>query len=388
MPEILNPLNVTVNTGGTITLPTVTSHNIFIFSGTSTLVSGYNIVPDSGAVEGMLFIIKWNAQVTYSGGNVVTIFGTALTQVQAVSELTVTCYYNGSSWEVDILVDAESLPNNYNGVETTTVPSGGGTVTLLTGTNKVTQHFIGTVTLSSSYTITAGGFPSNGDRFEIVWSAVCTLGVNSVTIFGISLDSIQALSGNVTVVATYNGSAWIAELIQGELKTNAVTNPMLAQMPTMTIKGNNTGGTANANDLTVAELKTMLGYYFDNAEQVHDTKYTLIASDPNPVLQLSVAPPTGTYYVSWGATITGTSSNIIAAIDLLGVGALSSGGGTLTQTDIHSGDFSVGSSGAFVGRCGTVNLNGTQIPTLYFNTTATVTSVEVVNAWMSVNKIS
>jgi len=115
------------------------------------------------------------------------------------------------------------------------------------------------VTLSSSYTITAGGFPSNGDRFEIVWSSVCTLGANSVTIFGISLDSIQALSGNVTVVATYNGSAWIAELIQGELKTNAVTNPMLAQMPTMTIKGNNTGSTANADDLTVAEVQAMLG---------------------------------------------------------------------------------------------------------------------------------
>lgn len=56
-------------------------------------------------------------------------------------------------------------------------------------------------------------------------------------------------TGDVTSVA--DGATTIAN--------NAVTNAKVAQMATMTIKGNNTGGTANASDLTVAQVKTMLG---------------------------------------------------------------------------------------------------------------------------------
>lgn len=43
------------------------------------------------------------------------------------------------------------------------------------------------------------------------------------------------------------------------IKTNTVANSNLAQMPTLTIHGNNTGGTANVLNLTVSQVNTMLG---------------------------------------------------------------------------------------------------------------------------------
>jgi hypothetical protein len=61
---------------------------------------------------------------------------------------------------------------------------------------------------------------------------------------------ITALTGDVTASGPGSVGATIA--------SNAVTNAKAAQMATLTIKGNNTGGTANASDLTVAQTKAML----------------------------------------------------------------------------------------------------------------------------------
>lgn len=69
--------------------------------------------------------------------------------------------------------------------------------------------------------------------------------LNSITGSGIT-----SLTGDVTGTGPGATATTIA--------SNVVSNSKLAQMPTMTIKGNNTGGTANADDLTATEVTAML----------------------------------------------------------------------------------------------------------------------------------
>lgn len=63
-------------------------------------------------------------------------------------------------------------------------------------------------------------------------------------------SAITALTGDV--VATGPGS------VAATIQTNVVNNSKLAQMPANTIKGNNTGATANAIDLTSSQVNAML----------------------------------------------------------------------------------------------------------------------------------
>jgi hypothetical protein len=64
-----------------------------------------------------------------------------------------------------------------------------------------------------------------------------------------SLATVSNLTGPVTSV----GAATT-------ITADAVTNAMLANMPTMTVKANNTGGSDNPVDVTVPNFKTMLAY--------------------------------------------------------------------------------------------------------------------------------
>src|SRR6185312_1532048 len=76
----------------------------------------------------------------------------------------------------------------------------------------------------------------------------------------ISYDNSTYITGNQSI--SFNPSGDVTGMAVGTttltpnltIGANKVLNTMLAKMPTLTLKGNNTGGTANASDLTVAQV--------------------------------------------------------------------------------------------------------------------------------------
>ncbi len=164
------------------------------------------------------------------------------------------------------------------------------------------QYYVMTtagVSLSSSLTIAYGGAgtPPTGMVGMFFFPGGVTLGVNTFTIFGYALSATEALKGAVIAVV-YDGSAfsvsvlpaanateWIetgdiaalavtnAKIASGidgskvsvgsmpadRLAAASISNAQLATMPTLTIKGNNTGGASTPIDLTAAQVWVLLG---------------------------------------------------------------------------------------------------------------------------------
>lgn len=77
-----------------------------------------------------------------------------------------------------------------------------------------------------------------------------------------SLTNSHIFVGNGSNVATdvaVSGDLTLANTGAFTIANNSVSNAKLAQAPSLTIKGNNTGGTANELDLTIAQVNSMLG---------------------------------------------------------------------------------------------------------------------------------
>lgn len=126
-----------------------------------------------------------------------------------------------------------------------------------TGTNTGDQTSIVGITGTKAQfdtAVTDGNFLYVGDisqyTDELAQDAIGLM-VDSTLVYvdGTPLLTRAALTGDVTASQASNATT---------IATNVVTNTKLAQAPTLTLKGNNTGGTANVADLTASQVKTML----------------------------------------------------------------------------------------------------------------------------------
>lgn len=122
--------------------------------------------------------------------------------------------------------------------------SGGGTANFLRadGTWAAPPSSGGTVTdvgATLPLTSTHGATPTIALNYDAA----------TITLNGSNQIQVAALTGDVTKAAGSNATA---------IAANAVTNAKAAQMAALTIKGNNTGLTANAIDLTATQTTAML----------------------------------------------------------------------------------------------------------------------------------
>lgn len=125
---------------------------------------------------------------------------------------------NGASfYEIARTGNGATLPNLVNlrlnsiatpaqGVTGTDLTAGGGTINLTPGTSKEVLYLTGTPALVGNWVIQGAGTPMDGDQFIVLYRAVSILGANTITIFGNSLTTDQALSGNVMIYAKYHAA--------------------------------------------------------------------------------------------------------------------------------------------------------------------------------------
>lgn len=147
-------------------------------------------------------------------------------------------------------------------------------------------------------TIKGNNTGASGDPLDLTIAQVKTMldltGTNSG-------DQTITLTGDVTGSGTGSFAATIA--------ANSVTNTKLADMAASTLKGNNTGGSADPADLTVAQVKTLLAYTpGDIGAQTADATLTALAGYNTNGILTQTAPDT---FV--GRTITGTANQVSVA---------------------------------------------------------------------------
>jgi hypothetical protein len=211
-----------------------------------TLLGNVVINPTVSAGFISSFSLRWESNLSLSTFSVV-IAGVTLAQDQVNQTGTFSCYYDGTVWSVQYFSDGKDQPQAAQGVTNVPVPVGG-TLTLTAGVDAAYQRLVGSpTTLTSNYTVTAGttGIKA-GSQFQIDIAGGITIGANTLTVFGISINANQALNGGVIILATFDGvSTWVAASTSRPVST-ADIDPLTA----LSVMGNATNVTATPTDIT------------------------------------------------------------------------------------------------------------------------------------------
>jgi hypothetical protein len=247
---------------------------------------------------------------------------------------------------------------------------GSGTTGIATtiATNTVTYAKFQTVAASSLIGNPTGGF-SNAQGISL--GSTLAFSGTAVQTVAFTGDVTTAANSFATTVVKVNGVSYpsapstnTVPVVTGvnTITYQALPNSAMATMPTLTLKGNNTGGAAVPADLTVAQVMTMLG-----AAPLASPTFTGIPAAPTASPGTSTTQIATTAFV--GAAISASSYVLPAATVstlggvIVGAGLAVTGGGTLSANVT-----------TVAGRTGAVTISSTDI------TDATTTGRAVLTA--------
>jgi hypothetical protein len=228
-------------------------------TGSAGSISGTNVITNSNLSQMAANTIKGNN--TGSPANATDLTASQAKTLLAIGESDVTNLTTDLASKQAITTTATGL---------TAAGTTQGTAVALSGNNSTQE-----ITTAASGT---------GVKLPVATSSslitVVNRGANSIVVYPASSGVINGQSANAGYIIASGTSAvfigkdatsWYTEnaFTGGDVNTsdassalvigtNKVTNGQLAQMATNTIKGNNTGGTTNALDLTTSQVKTML----------------------------------------------------------------------------------------------------------------------------------
>lgn len=186
--------------------------------------------------------------IVVTGGTGATVGSVSL--AQHVADTTHNGYLSSTDWNT---FNGKQASGNYiTALTGDGTASGPGSVALTLATVNSNVGSFGGATAVSAITVNAKGLvtAAASTSIQIAESQVTNL-VSDLAGKQATGNYITALTGDVTASGPGSVAATIA--------ANAVTNAKAAQMATNTMKGNNTGGTANAVDLTVAQVTSLIG---------------------------------------------------------------------------------------------------------------------------------
>jgi hypothetical protein len=194
-------------------------------------------------------------------GNAANVTGTVAIANGGTGVTSVTSSPTASAWSGWDANKNFFANNNISAFATQTTTGG---TTNLTASSAGTQQFTGTLAQTIVLPATNSSGMTIGLQYQILNRTS-----NTLTVQDSSTATLQVMPAGSQLIATVatsgspgtwdiNYSSTIASSVSG---TNVITNTNLAQMAANTIKGNNTGVTANAGDLSVAQVTAMLNQF-------------------------------------------------------------------------------------------------------------------------------